>query len=553
MSSETKEKKEEKPTEEKGKVGLLGATAQGLAYSAPALSILATYVLVYRAGFTYNAASLAYLIAGIAIILTAVSFAEMVKAYPTRGSVWDFVSGSTNPKFGLFTTWIYLLTIIVAPAASLLPVGFFIFDWLGFPSWIAVLISVIMIMTIVGAGIKLSVRLMIVLLLVELGILFAFAFAAIGWSMDQGIFTFLGALALSPEGSFAGWAGVVAGGTIAMFGYMGFESPATLVEEAKVGKKTIPRAIVLGAVLVTVIYFFLAWAYTLAIPSAGPLTLYYGVVNPIPILGQTILGDPWLGLLNLAGIVAGVTCGIAATTASSRLLSKLGSDKILPGELNISSKRFKTPIIAILVVSIIVLILAEFLPWEIIAYLLPTGALPAFLITNFICIWHYRKDGLNLKNVLLHGAIPAAGMAMCAWFIITGLPVNMQMLLLLWIGIGAVFVTAVNVFRPKVLIAEQSGNPGNPSGNPGEPSSTPTPKVRPISWIAFGISILALLSIIGLWIIWYPLHSGGALWWHHFFPYVSGSIVAPIVVLIVAAAIVGATGYLVYMYRKRRS
>lgn len=542
MSSESKEEKKEEPTKEKGKVGLLGATAQGLAYSAPALSILATFVLVYRAGFTYNAASLAYLIAGIAVILTAVSFSELVKAYPTRGSVWDFVSGSTNPKFGLFTTWIYLLTIIVAPAAAVLPVGFFIFDWLGFPSWIAVLISIILIVTIVGAGITLSVRLMIALLLVELGILFTFAFAAIGWSMDEGLFSFLGALSLSPEGSFAGWAGVVAGATIAMYGYMGFESPATLVEEAKVGKKTIPRAIVLGAVFVTVIYFFLAWAFTLAIPSAGPLTLYYGVVNPIPILGQRILGDPWLGLLNLAGIVAGITCAIAAITASSRLLSKLGSDRMLPNQLNISSKRFKTPIIAILSVSIIVLILAEFVPWEVIAYVLPTGALPAFLITNFICMWHYRKAGLTVKNVLLHGVIPIAGMAMCAWFIITGLPIHMQMLLLLWLGIGAVFVTAINVFRPRIFLTKHAGNPGNP---------TSTLEVSRGSWVAFGISILALVSIIGLWVIWYPLHSGGALWWHHFFPYAAESIVAPIAVLVVAAAIVGILGYLIWMYRRR--
>jgi len=506
-------------------LGLFGATVQGLAYMAPGLSLLATFVLVYRAGFTYNATPLAYLIAGVAIILTAIGFAELVKAFPTRGSVWDYVSGTTgNPRLGQFSVWIYILGVLVAPAAAFIPVGFYFSDWLGFPSWITVLVGIIAVVAIVGVGIKLSMRLMAILLALELGILLVFAFGSIQWSVNNASFAHLSTLALSAEGSISGWAGVMAGATIAIYCFLGFESPATLVEEVKVGKKTVPRAIILAAVTGTVLYTFLAWAYTLGTTSVGPLTLYYGIVNPLPIIGRGVLGGPWSGILNFTGIVAGITCGIAATTAASRLLSKLGSDKVFPSQFNIHSPRFGTPIIAVLFVSTLALILAEFVPWEIIAYLLPAGALPSFIIVNFTSFWHYRKDGLTPKNIVLHGIVPWLGIGLCSWFIIMGLPAHMQMLLLLWMTLGAIVVFATwTLEKPRVTRKPQVG---------------------------LGISIVALVSVFASWLLWYPNYSGGALWWHHFFPYASVGIVAQGTVVLVGLIFIAALIYLALRHRR---
>jgi amino acid transporter len=514
-----------KSSEEKKSLGLFGAMVQGLAYMAPGLSLLATFVLVYRTGFTYNATSLAYLIAGTAIILTAISFAELVKAFPTRGSVWDFVNGTTaNPRLGQFSVWIYVLGVLVAPAAAFIPVGFYFSDWLGFPSWITVLIGVIGVVAIVSVGIKLSIRLMAVLFALELGILLFFAFASIQWSMNNASFAHLSTLALSPEGSISGWGGVMAGATIAIYCFLGFESPATLVEEAKNGKKTIPIAIVLTAVAGTILYTFLAWAYTLATPSIGPLTLYYGIVNPLPIIGRGVLGGPWFGILNFTGIVAGITCAIAATTAASRLLSKLGSDKVFPSQLNIHSLRFGTPIVAILVASVLALILAEFVPWEIIAFLLPAAALPSFIIVNLTSFWRYKKDGFTPKNMVVHGIVPWLGIGLCSWFVLMGLPAHMQMLLSLWVILGAmVMFAAWTLEKPRVSRKPQIG---------------------------LGISCVALVSFFAWWLLWYPDYSGGALWWHHFLPYASVGIVAQGTVVLVSIILLAALVYIALRHRR---
>ena len=97
------------------KLGLWQNTMLGLAFMEPAFSLLATFSLVLIAGYSWGAAPLAYLIAGVASIITAVSFGELVKAFPKGGSIWTFGSNTVGPKFGQFSVWVYFLEMLVIP------------------------------------------------------------------------------------------------------------------------------------------------------------------------------------------------------------------------------------------------------------------------------------------------------------------------------------------------------------------------------------------------------------------------------------------------------
>jgi putrescine importer len=512
------------------KVGLWGAVIMGLAFMAPALSILATYSLVFNAGYTYTAVPLAYLIAGVVIILTAISFAELVKVFPKSGSVWDFASGVFNAKFGQFTTWIYLLDLLVVPAAALVPVGFYALDWLGIPAWATVLVLMLFVTFLAALGMTLSLRVMAILFVTELVILLVFAAQAISWSMNIGLFQTTSAGSLSLTSSLWGWMGVMMGATIAVFCFMGFETPATLSEEAEAPTRNVPLAIVICAVVGTLLYFFFSWAFTLAVPATGLLTILY-YVNPIPKMAGTIAGPQMAGLLNLAGIVAGTTCALAGVTASTRILSKLGRDAVFPHPFKIMSKRFGTPIFSVLFVAVIGLLLSEYTPWEVIAYLIAAGALPTFMITNFMAFWHFRREGWKLRNVLLHGIVPWLAIAMSGWFIAVGMPPHMKMILLLWIVVGAVLVYLNACFRPAAFL------------------KTADTKVPHSSWLGLAISIIATAGVVAYWIVWYPAFSGELLWWHHFYPYIWESAVGQGIVIVLAIAFIAAMAYL--LYRKR--
>jgi amino acid transporter len=66
------------------------------------------------------------------------------------------------------------------------------------------------------------------------------------------------------------------------------------------------------------------------------------------------------------------------------VLQKLGADRVAPKALSRVDRKLQTPVIAIGLISVITMVLANFTPWEVIAYTIATGALPAFIITNLL-------------------------------------------------------------------------------------------------------------------------------------------------------------------------
>lgn len=511
------------------KLGLWQNIVLGLAFMEPALSLLATFSLVLVAGYSWAATPLAYLIAGIASIITSVSFAELVKASPEGGSIWTFGKSSVGPKFGQFSVWIYLLEMLVVPTATLIPVGFFALDWLGIPPWITVLTCVLLILGFTVRGTKLSFRTVAVLLTVELTILFAFAGSSILWAIDLGTFGTMAGASLAPTGSLLGLSGIMVGATVAIFSYIGYESPANMVEETQSPTKNIPRAIIVSAVVGTVIYTFLAWAFVLAIPGKGLFSLLY-YINPVPEMAGVIWGSQWRGIIDLVGIIGGFTAALAAVTAGSRLLKKLGEDKVIPTVFQKTNAKYATPIFAVLFIGLISLILGQFTPWEVMAYVIAAGAIPTFIITNFLAFWKYMKSGHGLKNIAVHGVLPLIGIALCSWFAIVGLQVHMKMLLALWIALGIFFVAVNACFRPHVFSAEDT-------------KRRVEQKTGRASWLGLGLSIILLIIVVVGFNYWFTFFSGGIQWWYVVAPYASGDLVAIAVTAVCAIILVALMWY----------
>jgi putrescine importer len=510
--------------ENEKKLGLWQNITLGLAFMEPAFSLLATFSLVLFAGYTWAATPLAYLVAGIASIITAVSFAELIKAYPKGGSIWTFGSNSVGPRFGQFGVWIYFLEILVIPAAALIPVGFFALDWFGISPWITVLIAVAILVALEVRGTKLSFRAILGLFLAEIGILLAFAVSSVIFSINIGAFGTMSVAAITPSGSLFGWAGIMVGGTVAVFSYIGFESSANMVEETKLPTKNIPRAIVISAIIGTILYTFFAWAFVLAIPSRGLFSVQF-YINPVPDMAAVIWGNNLRGIIDLAGILGGFTAALASIMAGSRLLQKLGEDKVIPSSFQKTHSKYVTPVAAILFIGLLTLILGEFAPWEVIVYTVAVGAIPVFMITNFLSFWHYSKKGLGVKNIIVHAILPWAGIALCSWFIVVGLPPHMKMLLILWLTVGVFVVFLKEAVTPQGLSHQAQG------------------KRRKSTWAGLILS-LVVLGLVSLGFgLWYNFFSGGILWWYVVAPYASSDLVA------IAATAVFALVFLALLWR----
>jgi amino acid transporter len=318
------------------------------------------------------------------------------------------------------------------------------------------------------------------------------------------------------------------GATVAIFSYIGFESSANMVDETRSPTRNIPRAIIISALVGTVLYVFLAWAFVLAISSKGLFTLQY-YINPVPDMAAIIWGSGYRGLIDLAGMIGGFTAALASVTAGSRLVRKLGEEKIIPGPFHRTHAKYATPVVAVLFIGFLALILSEFAPWEVMVYVVATGAIPAFIITNFLSFWHYMKKGLGIKNVVLHGVLPFAGIALGSWFIIVGLPSHMKMLLILWLALGVLAVYLNKALRPKAFSSEKE------------------PRTSRTTWIGVLLSALIFALIVIGFNLWYTFFSGGIQWWYIVAPYALGDTVA------VAATIAVAASFLTIMvYSLRR-
>lgn len=495
----------------------------GLAFMAPALSLMATFPLVLVAGFTWMGIPLAYLIAGVSAIITAVAFSQLVRAYPKSGSVWAFAQGAVGAKFGQFAVWIYLLEILVVPAAALIPAGFFLQSWLGVPPWVTIIVFVAVVSLLAISGTRTSVGSMAVLFLIQVGILIAFAVSAIMWSINTGNFSSMAIQAVTPNASLFGISGITAGATVAIFSFLGYEAPASVTGEAENPKRSVYWGIIGSALIATALYFFLAWAFVLAVPSKGLHSLLW-YVNPVPAMGDAIWGLGLGNILNFAGVIAGLVCALAGVTASSRVLQKLGEDQIIPKAFARVDLKVAAPIVSISLVAIITLVLGNFAPWEVIAYTIASGALPAFIITNLLSFWHYRKELLNPKRLVLNGILPWLGVILSAWFILVGIPAHLKWILVMWVLVGVILVFINAVARPKAFGEERKGVPIGAA-------------------IGLVVSIILLILVVFSFGLWLGFYSSGIEWWHIIAPYALNDVVAiaaTIGMVVVFAALMGA-------------
>jgi len=489
------------------------AVLMALSFMAPAMALLATFSLVMVAGYTWAGVPLAYLGAGICIIITATSFAALSRKDTGDGSIWAYSKNILGYRAGQFPVWLYLLEILVVPTACLVPVAFFVQAWLGIPNWLTVLIAAAIVLVLANMGMNLSFKAMAVLFFAQIAILLFFAVSAIVWSVQGGTFAEMATVSLKPTGSLMGITGILVGAAGAVFSYLGFEAPASMAGELENPERSVPRAIMISAILGTLINVFMAWAFVLAIPTKGLFSLLY-FVNPVPAMAGVIWQNlppfygGWQHLINLAGIVSGLVGALAAVTSGSRILEQLSNDEVLPKPLGRRNGK-GLPVLAIGLIIAITLVLGEFLPWETVAYLIATGAIPTFLLVNFMAFWQNRDIKPTVGGVLRYWVLPWIGVIACGYILVVGLPATMKAVLLIWAFVG-LLVIAVRALNGK----EKKGSVG-----------------------AVVISaVLVVVSIAGV-AIWHLYKAGGMKWWHIKAPYAVASPVGGVIAVVLAVAV----------------
>ncbi len=319
-------------TAEPRKVGTVGATAIGVS------AMLGAGVFSAFAPAAQAAGSWLLLSLGIALVVAAsnaASTAQLARQHPGAGGVYLYGREQLGEWPGFLAGWGFVIgktasvaAMAITAAAYLVPEPF------ARPVALAVLLAV------TAAGM--------------FGITRTAAIATIiAGIVIVGLVAVLVTVQFSPPlfGSASGSdaqlsaSGVLQGAGILFFAFAGYARVATLSEEVRDPRRTVPRAMLLSFLIVSVILATLGWVL-LATLGPGRLAL-----TPAPIAALVETQPAVQAAVGLLAAVASIGALSAVLAGSSRTAMAMGRRHELPGSLARQHPSTSVPRVAVLAVS----------------------------------------------------------------------------------------------------------------------------------------------------------------------------------------------------------
>ncbi|MFC4777335.1 APC family permease [Paenibacillus sp. GCM10023252] len=377
----------------------------------------------------------AYILALIALLFTAGSYVFMIRAYPSAGSAYTYTQKSFNPHLGFMVGWLALMDYLFLPMVNALIAQIYLASiFPDVPTWIFIVLFVVVMTLINLLTVKGTANLNSTFVIFQLVMVAAFVvFAA--WGIING--TVEGKL-WYPEAIFTTGidsSSLIAGATLLVFSYLGFDAVAGFSEETADPKRTIPRALFLTALLGGLMFMISSYFVQTLYPTAADFEDFTASTPEI----AAKFGSVFFQVLFLAAGFAGTIASAVSSQASvSRLMYAMGRDRMMPSAwFSRINSRSRTPLFNIVLVGAISLTAILF-SLETAASFINFGALIAFSFVNLSVISHYV-----VKNKQLHSAldylrylvVPIIGTAamVIMWF---SLDRNSWILGLVWLLLG---------------------------------------------------------------------------------------------------------------------
>lgn len=357
-------------------------------------------------------APLAYAVAGLVAVFTALSFAEIGARIPTAGGAIDYVEEAFGTRQKLPSVAGIMLIIANIVSGATIATGFvsYLASFVDVPHWMATLGIVGLVGGISIAGMKQSAWFMTIT--TALGLV---TLLAILWLARDGLMDWPARLASGEAFSGAGaWSGILAGAFLAIYSFIGFGDMAQTAEELDQPKRNLPRGIIITIVIVFVFYIAIAAALggredISEIAGADAPLVYAAVQTPGTL--QTVLV--------ISSLLVIVNGALTQVVAASRLLMDMGRDHRsgMPDWMGRVNETTDTPVIATLITAGIVLLLALFIPLGSLASGTSLAILIVFAMVN-ASLWRLKNRDQPDDVPNLWKAVPILGLAFCVLTIV---------------------------------------------------------------------------------------------------------------------------------------
>ncbi len=233
-----------------------------------------------------------------------------------------------------------------------------------------------------------------------------------------------------------GWAGILTGGSIIFFTYIGFDAVSTAAEETKNPQRDLPIGILLTLAICTILYIAVVVVLTGIVPWQTLVDDAAPVVNT---MRRLHFGSVELAVL-FGAIMGMISSLLVFQLGQARIWFAMSRDGLLPGVFSRVHKKFRTPDFSTWVAGLVVGIPAGLLDIGTLADLSNIGTLFAFaLVAGGVLILRYREPERPRAFKAPGGLLAPVGTILTCLLLMAGLPITNWIRFFGWLLIGLVF------------------------------------------------------------------------------------------------------------------
>ena len=378
----------------RAQLGMFDAVATGLAAILGA-GIFA--VVAPASGVAGPGLLVSLVIASFVAFCNALSSTQLAAVMPRSGGSYEFGRLMLGPWWGFAAGWMFLTANTVGPGVIALAFGGYAHAvWGAVPARTAAVAAVVAMTALNAAGIRRSVRVTDVVVVLSVLSLLAVVVLGLPAARQPNI------APLAPNGL----GGILQATGLLFFAYTGYSRVATLVEEVRDPRRTIPRATVVALGAATMLYLGVA-ATALGVLGAPRLSQSTSPLQDVMLAAGSGLG------------VAIVAAGALLTTFNEGLSDLLGVSRVAyamgrGGDLPKSLARLgsgQNPWRSVILTGVVALLVAAFAPFVVAVAVSSLGTLLYYCVANLSAYRLSREKRMFPRELAVVGLIGCLALA----------------------------------------------------------------------------------------------------------------------------------------------
>ncbi len=412
------------------------------------------------------AITLSFVLVGFACCFAALCYAELASMIPIAGSAYTYAYAVLGEIFAWIIGWDLILeyavsnmSVAVGFSAYLQDLsdnifGFHLPPAIAFPLIPApgqpggifnlpALVITMLVTWVLVRGVRESAGANMTMVAIKLVAIMIFCFGAAGAVNSANWHPF------APNG----FSGVLTGGSIVFFTYIGFDSVSTAAEECGRPQRDLPFGIIATLIVCTILYASVSAVLTGIMPYTK-----LGTDSPVADALKA-LGFNRLRLVVTAGALMGMISSLLVYQyGQARIWFAMSRDRLLPRAFSAVHDRFRTPYISTWIAGLFVGIPAGIWDIDTLAELSNIGTLFAFILVSVAVITLRKKQPERQRSfrVPFVPVVPLISV-FCCLILMMGLPLRTWIRFFVWLLIGLCIYFLYSRQRSELRVPDGGG------------------------------------------------------------------------------------------------